>query len=135
MLHFKPAHAVLLCPALPDVYMHMCLHRKALSLINPQGEHGPVYMHVQGNLGALLLSADRPSEAITEFQAALELGGQLEQQIKQQIKQRQKKRKGQGKQQQQQQGVAELQQELQDVQQQLGGTLFNLGKALTSLGR
>jgi hypothetical protein len=44
-------------------------------------------MHVQGNLGALLLSADRPTEAITEFQAALALGRQLEQQLQQQIQQ------------------------------------------------
>lgn len=113
----------------------MCA-RKALSLISPHGEHAHIYMHVQGNLGALLLSADRPTEAITEFQAALQLGQQLEKQLQEQIKQQttKKKRKGQAKQQ-QQQGLSELQHELQEVQQQLGGTLFNFGKALTSVGR
>lgn len=117
------------------LYLTSCC-RKALSLISPDGEHAHIYMHVQGNLGALLLSADRPTEAITEFQAALTLGHNLEQQLQQKIQQltTKKKKKGQKKQQ-QQQGLSELQQELQEVQQQLGGTLFNLGKALTSVGR
>jgi predicted PurR-regulated permease PerM len=120
-----------------DVVLFSCLRcRKALSLISPDGEHAHIYMHVQGNLGALLLGADRPTEAITEFQAALTLGQNLEQQLQQTIQQLTTKNKKKGqKKQQQQQGLSELQQELQEVQQQLGGTLFNLGKALTSVGR
>jgi hypothetical protein len=79
------------------------MYRKGLSLIEPDGEHASIYMHVQGNLGALLLSADRPSEAVTEFEGALKLGQALEQQLKQQIKQHKKKQKGQKQQLQQQQ--------------------------------
>jgi hypothetical protein len=74
-------------------------------------------MHIQGNLGALLLSADRPAEAIAELQAALETGRALEQHL------------GGGSRSKTQQ------QEQQEVAQQLGGLLFNLGKALTSVGR
>jgi hypothetical protein len=87
---------------------------------------------VQGNLGALLLSADRPADAITELRAALQLGRQLtQQQQKQQVgkKKRGKHRHEQQQHQQQQKGAGE------GVQQQLGGLMFNLGKALTSLGR
>jgi hypothetical protein len=110
--------------------------RTALSLIGPQGQHAAVYAHVQGNLGALLLSADRPAEAIAEFEGALKLGQQLQQQLQQQIKQQRKISK-KHKQQQQRASAAllELQQELQGVQQQLAGATFNLGKALTSIGR
>lgn len=107
-----------------------------MSLISPQGQHAAIYAHVQGNLGALLLSADRPTEAIIEFEGALKLGQQLQQQLQQQIKQHRKKTK-KHKQQQQRASAAlsELQQELKDVQQQLAGATFNLGKALTSIGR
>jgi hypothetical protein len=72
-----------------------CICRQGLSLIKPDSEHASIYMHVQGNLGALLLSADRPLEAITEFEGALKLGHQLEQQLQQQIKQHTKKQKAQ----------------------------------------
>lgn len=109
-----------------------------MSLIGPQGQHAAVYAHVQGNLGALLLSADRPAEAITEFEGALKLGRQLQQQLQQQIKQHRKMIKKHKQQQQQQRASAalsEVQQELKDAQQQLAGATFNLGKALTSVGR
>jgi hypothetical protein len=108
-----------------------------LSLISPKGQHAAIYAHVQGNLGALLLSADRPTEAITEFEGALKLGQQLQQQLQQQIKQHRKNKKKYKQQQQQHASaaLAELQQELTDVQQQLAGATFNLGKALTSIGR
>lgn len=118
---------------------HTC--RKALELIDPAGEHAHVYVYVQGNLGALLLSADRPAEAIAELQDALQLGQQLQKQLKQQIKRLRKKSRADKKQQKQQgeddqqQAVLKLQEALQEVQKQLGGLLFNLGKALTSVGR
>ena len=104
--------------------------RTALALISPDGEHASIYMHVQGNLGALLLSADRPAEAITELQAALQLGQKLQKQLNKQIKKLKKHATAQRQQQGQQQ-----QQELQEVEKQLGGLMFNLGKALTSVGR
>jgi len=99
--------------------------RKALELISPDGEHASIYMQVQGNLGALLLSADRPVEALKELQEALQLGQHLHRKLQQQLQQ-----KGHGQQQ-----HAAVQQELDEVDKQLGGILFNQGKALTSVGR
>lgn len=92
---------MLICLSLlpPPIVPVVCRH--ALSLIGADGEHASIYMHVQGNLGALLLSADRPAEAITEFEGALKLGQKLVQQLQQQIKQHMRKHKGKKEQQQQ----------------------------------
>lgn len=105
--------------------------RKALELISPDGEHASIYMQVQGNLGALLLSADRPVEALKELQGALQLGQHLHQELQKQLQQLQQKGHGQ----QQHAAVQQHQQELDEIDKQLGGMLFNQGKALTSVGR
>lgn len=110
--------------------------RAGLALISRGGDQASAYAHVQGNLGALLLSADRPAEAIIELQAALQLGKQLKKDLTKQLRKTSKQgAKAQQQLQQQQQQIEVLQQELQAVKQQIGGIMFNLGKALSSVGR
>lgn len=74
------------------------LCRAALDAISQQ--NAALYINVQGNLGALLLSGNEPEAAILELQQALQLAEQQQQPL-----------------------------------QQHAGLLFNLGKALTTVGK